>query len=62
MLRVAAAVRADLGREPLGELVTAYGESYWDQLAAVASTGPHGRTGRAAIASGICGATARTDR
>lgn len=34
MLRVAAAVRADLGREPLGALVTAYGESYWDQ--------PHG--------------------
>lgn len=31
MLRVAAAVRADLGREPLGTLVTAYGESYWDQ-------------------------------
>ncbi len=31
MLRVAAAVRADLGREPLGALVTAYGESYWDQ-------------------------------
>lgn len=30
MLRVAAAVRDDLGREPLGELVTAYGESYWD--------------------------------
>ena len=31
MLRVAAAVRADLGREPLGALVTAYGESYWDK-------------------------------
>ena len=31
MLRVAAAVRADLGREPLGALVTAYGESYWDR-------------------------------
>jgi hypothetical protein len=31
MLRVAAAVRADLGREPLGRLVTAYGESYWDR-------------------------------
>ena len=31
MLRVAAAVRADLGREPLGSLVTAYGQSYWDQ-------------------------------
>ncbi len=30
MLRVAAAIRADLGREPLGSLVTAYGESYWD--------------------------------
>jgi 2-hydroxychromene-2-carboxylate isomerase len=31
MLRVAAAVRADLGREPLGALVAAYGESYWDR-------------------------------
>ena len=31
MLRVAAAVRDGLGREPLGALVTAYGESYWDQ-------------------------------
>lgn len=31
MLRVAAAVRAELGRAPLGALVTAYGESYWDQ-------------------------------
>jgi 2-hydroxychromene-2-carboxylate isomerase len=31
MLRVAAAIRADLGREPLGRLVTAYGESYWDR-------------------------------
>jgi 2-hydroxychromene-2-carboxylate isomerase len=31
MLRVAAAVRDDLGREPLGALVTAYGESYWDK-------------------------------
>ena len=31
MLRVAAAVRNDLGREPLGALVTAYGESYWDK-------------------------------
>ncbi len=31
MLRVAAAVRADLGRAPLGALVTAYGESYWDK-------------------------------
>lgn len=30
MLRVAAAVRDQLGREPLGELVTAYGHSYWD--------------------------------
>lgn len=30
-LRVAAAVRADLGREPMGALVTAYGESFWDQ-------------------------------
>lgn len=31
MLRVAAAVRADLGREPLGAIVKAYGESYWDK-------------------------------
>ena len=31
MLRVAAAIRAELGREPLGALVTAYGESYWDE-------------------------------
>jgi len=31
MLRVAAAVRADLGPEPLGALVTAFGQSYWDQ-------------------------------
>ena len=31
MLRVAAAVRADLGRERLGPLVTAFGESYWDR-------------------------------
>lgn len=31
MLRVAAAVRADRGPEPLGALVTAYGESYWDR-------------------------------
>ena len=31
MLRVAAAVRDELGREPLGRLVTAYGHSYWDQ-------------------------------
>ncbi len=31
MLRVAAAVRDELGREPLGRLVTAYGESYWDK-------------------------------
>lgn len=31
MLRVAAAVRDELGREPLGALVTAYGESYWDK-------------------------------
>lgn len=30
-LRVAAAVRQELGREPLGALVTAYGESYWDK-------------------------------
>lgn len=31
MLRVAAAVREELGREPLGALVSAYGESYWDK-------------------------------
>ncbi|WP_051063509.1 mycothiol-dependent nitroreductase Rv2466c family protein [Ilumatobacter nonamiensis] len=31
MLRVAAAVRDDLGRDPLGKLVAAYGESYWDR-------------------------------
>ena len=31
MLRVAAAVRAERGREPLGALVRAFGESYWDQ-------------------------------
>ncbi len=30
MLRVAAAIRDELGREPLGRLVTAYGHSYWD--------------------------------
>ncbi len=31
MLRVAAAVRHELGREPLGPLVSAFGESYWDK-------------------------------
>lgn len=31
MLRVAAAVREDRGREPLGALVRAYGESHWDR-------------------------------
>ncbi len=31
MLRVAAAVRHDLGRGPLGALVKAYGHSYWDK-------------------------------
>lgn len=30
MLRVAAAVRHELGRRPVGGLVTAYGHSYWD--------------------------------
>ncbi len=40
MLRVAAAVRHDLGRDPLGALVTAYGESYWDQPE---GTGAHKR-------------------
>jgi hypothetical protein len=34
MLRVAAAVRDELGREPLGRIVAAYGHSYWDR--------PHG--------------------
>ena len=29
-LRVAAAVRNELGREPMGALVDAFGESYWD--------------------------------
>jgi 2-hydroxychromene-2-carboxylate isomerase len=46
MLRVAAAVRTDLGRAPLGALVTAFGESYWDQPKGVGtrarlSTTPH---------------------
>lgn len=31
MLRVAARIRHELGREPLGALVTAYGRSYWDK-------------------------------
>ena len=31
MLRVAAAIREELGREPLGALVSAYGHSYWDR-------------------------------
>ena len=31
MLRVAAAIREDLGREALGPVVTAYGESYFDK-------------------------------
>ncbi len=31
MLRVAAAIRDELGREPLGSVVAAYGHSYWDQ-------------------------------
>ena len=31
MLRVAAAIRANEGREVLGRLVTAYGHSYWDK-------------------------------
>lgn len=30
MLRVASTVRSELGRQPLGALVTAYGESIWD--------------------------------
>lgn len=31
MLRVAAAIRDELGRDALGPLVAAYGHSYWDQ-------------------------------
>ena len=31
MLRVAAAIRNELGREPMGALVDAYGHSYWDK-------------------------------
>lgn len=31
MLRVAAAVRADLGPDSIGAIVTAFGESYWDK-------------------------------
>jgi len=31
MLRVAAAVRHELGRDPLGPLVAAYGHSHWDR-------------------------------
>lgn len=31
MLRVAAAIREEMGRKPLASLVTAYGQSYWDQ-------------------------------
>lgn len=31
MLRVAAKVRAELGREPLGPLYTGYGNAYWKQ-------------------------------
>ncbi len=46
MLRVAAAVRDELGREPLGALVQAYGESYWDKpkgsgMRTALSTTPH---------------------
>lgn len=49
VLRVAAAVRAELGREPLGGLVTAFGESYWDApngsgIAARVSTPDHVRS------------------
>lgn len=43
MLRVAAAIRHDLGRDPMGALVTAYGESYWDQ--------PHGSDARHALST-----------
>ncbi len=31
MLRVAAAIRHELGRDPMGPLVEAYGRSYWDK-------------------------------
>jgi 2-hydroxychromene-2-carboxylate isomerase len=31
MLRVAAAIRDELGRDPLGAVVTAYGRSHWDR-------------------------------
>ena len=31
MLRVAASIRDELGRDPLGRLVTAFGHSYWDR-------------------------------
>jgi 2-hydroxychromene-2-carboxylate isomerase len=31
MLRVAAKVRAELGREPMGPLYTGYGNAYWEQ-------------------------------
>jgi 2-hydroxychromene-2-carboxylate isomerase len=31
MLRVAAKIRADLGREPMGALYEGYGHAYWDQ-------------------------------
>lgn len=31
MLRVAAKVRAELGREPMGPLYAGYGRAYWDQ-------------------------------
>ena len=31
MLRVAAAIRDELGRDALGSVVTAYGHSYWDR-------------------------------
>ena len=31
MLRVAANIRAELGREPMGALYEGYGRAYWDQ-------------------------------
>ena len=52
-LRVAAAVRSELGRAPMGDLVRAYGESYWnlapEQAAAISirdhlSTDAHTRS------------------
>ncbi len=43
MLRVAAAIRDELGRDALGPVVAAYGHSYWDE--------PHGSGFRARLSS-----------